>query len=72
MGPAYSTPVFNKIFGDHAADSAAQGNRKIVFIVCGGSKVGLKEMFSYRAHLDSAEVAGKELEAWVDEDRVVL
>lgn len=68
MGPAYTPQLFEKIFGRElsSAKSANQELPTIVFVVCGGSKISLKDMESYATHLKSVE--GQEREFRIDEE----
>lgn len=73
LGPAYSQKIFDEIVSDKSASDLSPVERKrkvVVFIVCGGSKVGLNDMYAYRNHLE--EVAGEPLRAWVDEICITL
>lgn len=72
MAPAYDAQLFEKIFGsDFASVKTVDHERPtIVFVVCGGSKVSLKDMDSYAAHLES--VKGQKREFRVDEEVVAV
>lgn len=67
LAPAYSQKLFGSIFGQ---PPTTEKRRTIVFIVCGGFKITLKDMMSYRAHLDACR--GQEFDVWVDEEHMKM
>jgi L-serine/L-threonine ammonia-lyase len=69
LTPIYSPVLFDAIFGDTLQPVSGQ-RRTLVFIVCGGSKVSLADMVSYRAHLE--QMNGAMGQAWVDGFAVAL
>ncbi|KAF9513027.1 hypothetical protein BS47DRAFT_1376820 [Hydnum rufescens UP504] len=69
LTPIYSPVLFDGIFGDTLQPVSGQ-RRTLVFIVCGGSKVSLADMASYRAHLEQMD--GTMGQAWVDGFAVAL
>ena len=51
LSPAYSPILFDGIFKDTMKPTSDGRRRSIVFLVCGGFKISLAEMESYRVHL---------------------
>ncbi|KAF8323168.1 tryptophan synthase beta subunit-like PLP-dependent enzyme [Clavulina sp. PMI_390] len=71
LGMAYIPKLFNHIFAKELTSSKAH-KPTVVFIVCGGSKVSLKDMFNYQKHID-VETAGRTpFKAFVDKEEIVL
>lgn len=67
LAPAYSPPLFKALFGERDPQNA---QRTIVFIVCGGFKITLKDMANYEAHL--ANCRERKLDVWIDEEHLSL
>lgn len=68
MGPAYCPQIFAKLFEDKIKSAVNNERPTVVFVVCGGSKVSLDDMYSYTAHLGG--VAGQTLKVRIDEEHL--
>lgn len=66
LAPAYSPLLFKKLFGE--CDKQTTRPRTIVFIVCGGFKVTLKDMAEYRAHWEACQ--GQYFDSWIDGEQI--
>jgi len=64
LTPVYSYPLFQHLFPERTGPTALD-NKTLVFIVCGGFKISLSELFEYREHLGKSE-EGDEREAYWD------
>lgn len=69
---AYNVPLFDKVAVDNVV---ARGDMVVVFIVCGGFKVSLKELADYEETIERS-IAEKGPEGWKvvigDGDEVVV
>ena len=61
LSVAYSVDLFSKIF----TDIPSEKRRTIVFVVCGGFKITLADLNSYRTHLEAHQA--EEFLMWIDE-----
>ncbi|KAF8323204.1 tryptophan synthase beta subunit-like PLP-dependent enzyme [Clavulina sp. PMI_390] len=65
LSVAYEPSLFNKVFPPIANPTKGWPSRRtLVFIVCGGFKISVKDLASYQEHL--ASCAGTPLDVWVD------
>lgn len=53
LAPAYVPALFDKLFASSLASGQDAKKPTIVFIMCGGYKVFLRDMDFYRTHLDA-------------------
>ncbi|KAF9519992.1 hypothetical protein BS47DRAFT_1287756 [Hydnum rufescens UP504] len=69
LTPAYSSVLFDSIFGDTMKPVSGR-RRSIVFIVCGGFKISPTDLETYRVHL--LQTSGVARVAWVNGRSVPL
>ncbi|KAF9050745.1 tryptophan synthase beta subunit-like PLP-dependent enzyme [Hymenopellis radicata] len=60
LTPAYNASLFDKLV---PADESTRGDRVVVFIVCGGFKISIKDIVDYEAMLQKS-FASKGAEGW--------